>query len=56
MKQKILRCSALLLLLALLLCGCDNAPQQTDSASTGSGANTAGLEQQEVQTPEALTM
>ena len=56
MKQKILRCSALLLLLALLLCGCDSAPQQTDSASTGSGANTAGLEQQEVQTPEALTL
>src|SRR5699024_1501048 len=56
MKQKILRCSALLLLLALLLCGCDSAPQQTDAASAARGANAAGLEQQEVQTPEALTL
>lgn len=57
MKQKIMRYSALLLLLALLLCGCDSAPQQTDSASGGSGANTASSGQQDALTPPpALTV
>lgn len=57
MKQKVWLCGVLCILLALVFCGCDNAPQSAQTNSMGNGAEEGAISQQgALAPPEALTL